>query len=111
MQKRADGNTRVRVNLAHDFRETIQVFDLLLDGADSCGPSLESVQVHFGWRKEFLVGLLQILNDRFLVRLRIVNQTAEFIEALLPEPMENNVDRGALFTNKQNPFTAAAIIC
>ena len=60
--------------------------------------------------QKLLVGLLEILDKGLLVGLRIVNQTTQFIEALLPQAMENNVDRRALFAHKEHPFSARNIV-
>src|SRR6185436_15445448 len=60
--------------------------------------------------QEFFVGLLEILNEFLFIRLRIVNETTEFIEALLAKAMKHDVDRGALFANEQHAFAAGDVI-
>ena len=63
-----------------------------------------------GVGKPLLGSLLEILNKRFLVSLRVVDQAAEFVQTLLPEAMEDNINCGTFFTNKEHAFSLRNII-
>ena len=76
VQQRTDRDAGLRLSLLHDFGETTQAGEVLFHRAQGCRTSSLHVGIEIGLAQEFLVGLLEILNECLLVRLRIVDQTA-----------------------------------
>ena len=63
-----------------------------------------------GLAQELLVGLLQVLDESLLVRLRIMNEAAQLIQPLLAQPVKDHVNGRAFFANKQHALAARHIV-
>src|SRR5690349_8875433 len=98
------------MSLPHGVREPPQTGKVLVHGAERCRARSLRIRVEVGLAEEFLVGLLQVLDERLLVSLRIVNEATEFIEALLPQTMEYDVNRRPLFAHEQDSFASRDVI-
>lgn len=98
------------MDLSHDIRETPQIRQILFHRLQGCAASSLSIRIKVGLAQELLIGLLEILDERLLVRLRIVNQTTQLIQPLLAQPMEHHVNGRALLADEQDPLPARDVI-
>ena len=98
------------MSLSHDFGKAAQAGEVLFHRAQRCLASFLRVRIEIGLAQKLLVGLLEVLNERLLVGLRIVDKTTQFIESLLTQTMEHYVNGSALLTYEQHSFSLRYVI-
>ncbi len=110
MQQRTHSDAGMPVPFPHHFRKTPQTGDILIHRLQGRHPRALGAGIEVDRTQELFVGLLEVLDERLLVRLRVVDQATELIEPLLAQAMKHHVNRRAFFADEQHPLPAGNIV-
>ena len=103
MQQRAHRDAGAGMRLPHGVGESPQTCEVPIHGVLQRRRAVFfDAGIETGLAQELFVSLLEILDEFLFVGLRIVDQAAEFIEPPLAQPVEHDINRGALFAHEQD---------
>ena len=105
-----DEAQKQRIGCGAGLGEFLQSGQFGLQGVQS-GVSLRfAAVVGFFVREPLLVGLLQIEDELLFIGLRVVDEAAQLIEALLAKAMEDDIDGGTFFADKEHALPEGNIV-
>ena len=98
MEQAPERKAGLLMGLLHRVGEAAQAFQMRFHGTQRLRSCFVDVSPQISAR-EALVGLLEVLNEGLLVGLRIVDQAAQFVQALLAKAVKNDIDRRGSFSH------------